>query len=180
MRRKHGKDGGVVRRKQREAASSVGEQKSVLASRLRALFDNIPFVDEHGRKRRYPAPHVAETISQDPRHEVTVHRNTIDALRNGRQTNPHHHTLWALAQFFEERRTDDVWPQPVTVAYLLGEDAEQVGDEEADVRRALEDHDVRSVAMRLANADPETRRTVLDILDVVQRRRSSNGPDDSR
>lgn len=166
--------------KKREAAASAGEHQSALAYRLRALFDNITFVDEHGRRRRFAAPYVAETISQDPRHDITVHRNTIDALRNGRQTNPHHNTLRGLAQFFEDHRDSDAWPQPVTMAYLLGEDAEEAGHDDEDVRRLLADHEVRSVAMRMADADPETRRTVLGILDVVQgRRRHSGGSETS-
>lgn len=172
----------MVGRKKHDAAAaaSAGERQSALASRLRALFETITFVDDHGRRRHYPAPYVAETISQ-AQHGITVHRNTIDALRNGRQTNPHHNTLWALADFFEQHRDPEVWSQPVTVAYLLGEDTGDGGEhDDEDVRRILEDHEVRSVAMRMADADPETRRTVLGILDVVQgRRRNSGGPSSS-
>lgn len=167
----------------REAAKAArtGERQSVLAERLRALFDHVAFVDEHGRRRRFPAPYVAETISA-AQHGITVHRNTIDALRNGRQTNPNHNTLWALAAFFDEHRDPEVWPRPVTVGYLLGEDTEDAaGSDDAEVRRLLEDHEVRSVAMRMADADPETRRTVLGILDVVEgrRREAARGPDTS-
>ncbi len=161
--------------KKREAAeaASSGEHQSVLASRLRELFDGITFVDEHGRRRRFRVPYVAETIN--------VHRNTIDALRNGRQTNPHHNTVRDLAQFFDSHRDPQTWPRPVTVGYLLGEDTEEAAaPDDEQVRSVLEDHEVRSVAMRMADADPETRRAVLGVLDVVQGRRAAErGPDTS-
>lgn len=169
--------------KKREAAEAArsGKNQSVLAENLRAIFDHVTFVDEHGRRRRFPAPYVAETINAAA-HGITVHRNTIDALRNGRQTNPNHNTLWALAQFFEEHRDPAVWPRPVTVGYLLGEDTEEAaGPDDAEIRSLLADHEVRSIAMRMADADPETRRTVLGILDVVEgrRREAPRRPDPS-
>lgn len=157
------------------------EHGAVFVERLRGLFDTITYVDDRGRRRRFANHFVAEQISADTRHDISLSRTYIDGLRNGRQRNPSRNTLHALALFFEDHRDPDAMAQTVTVGYLLGEDPASAVEEETDqdLRAALADRDVRGIALRAAHADAMTRKELLDILDALERRRQSEPDSDA-
>lgn len=130
---------------------------SVFVARLRRLFDDITYVDEVGRRRRFSNQYVGE--------QTGLSRSYIDGLRNGRNTNPGLNVLTALVKFFNEHR--DPNSSPITVSYLAGDDysAEVEGD---DLRGRLADQDVRAIAMRVGEASATTRRQILAMLDVLE------------
>lgn len=139
----------------RDEATDHGQ--SVFVARLRRLFDEITYVDEAGRRRRFSNQYVGE--------RTNLSRSYIDGLRNGRNTNPGLNVLTALAQFFNEHRGADT--PSITVSFLAGDDSGTSG-ENASLREQLADRDVRAIAMRAGEASPRTRRQILAMLDALE------------
>lgn len=131
---------------------------SVFVARLRGLFDEITYVDEAGRRRRFSNQYVGE--------QTGLSRSYIDGLRNGRNTNPGLNVLTALVKFFNDHRDPD--RAPVTVSYLAGDDAGPVDVGDDALRERLADQDVRAIAMRAGDASATTRRQILAMLDVLE------------
>lgn len=144
-----------------------------LAERLRELFDTVQYQDARGRWKSYTAKYVAQSISEDPRHDTTITLNYLDALRNGRHTNPTGEVLQALVQFFNDHRPPTV--PLATVDWLLGSETER----ERQVRSRMRDERVGTIAMRTAEMDDELQDQVLDMLDILKRNRRGreNGSD---
>lgn len=139
----------------REDAADHGQ--SVFVARLRGLFDEITYVDEAGRRRRFSNQYVAERTG--------LSRSYIDGLRNGRNTNPGLNVLTALTGFFNEHRGPEA--ASVTVSFLAGDDAASPG-EDVSLREQLADRDVRAIAMRAGEASPRQRRQILAMLDALK------------
>ncbi|WP_338600483.1 XRE family transcriptional regulator [Saccharopolyspora sp. SCSIO 74807] len=139
----------------RDDAAEHGQ--SVFVARLRRLFDEITYVDEAGRRRRFSNQYVGDGTG--------LSRSYIDGLRNGRNTNPGLNVLTALAQFFNEHRSPDT--PSITVSFLAGDDSGASG-ENASLREQLADRDVRAIAMRAGEASPRTRRQILKMLDALE------------
>lgn len=131
---------------------------SVFVARLRGLFDEITYVDEAGRRRRFSNQYVGERTG--------LSRSYIDGLRNGRNTNPGLNVLTALVKFFNDHRAPD--RAPVTVSYLAGDDVGPVDVGDDALRERLADQDVRAIAMRAGDASATTRRQILAMLDVLE------------
>lgn len=130
---------------------------SVFVARLRKLFDEITYVDEAGRHRRFSNQYVGE--------QTSLSRSYIDGLRNGRNTNPGLNVLTALVKFFNEHRNPN--GPPITVSYLAGDDV-TTDVENDDLHERLADQDVRAIAMRAGEASATTRRQILAMLDVLE------------
>ena len=131
---------------------------AVFADRLNELFATIGQRDEKGVWREFSTPHVARAISEDAAHQTTMSRVYLATLRSGSNTNPTIAVVRAIARFFDRHRAPH--DAPVTAAYLLGEDAEEI-----EWRRRLADHQVRAIAMRAGEMSPQVRRQVLRMLD---------------
>ncbi|NYH77687.1 transcriptional regulator with XRE-family HTH domain [Actinopolyspora biskrensis] len=142
---------------------------SVFVSRLRRLFDEVTYVDDSGRRRRFSNLYVGERTG--------LSRSYIDGLRNGRNTNPGLNVLTALAGFFNDHRESDT--APVTVSFLAGDDSETHGTGDETLRERLIDQDVRAIALRAGDASPLTRRQILAMLDVLEDNAPTRGQPDS-
>ncbi|NHD15898.1 MULTISPECIES: helix-turn-helix domain-containing protein [unclassified Actinopolyspora] len=142
---------------------------SVFVSRLRRLFDEVTYVDDSGRRRRYSNSYVGERTG--------LSRSYIDGLRNGRNTNPGLNVLTALAGFFNDHRAPDT--APVTVSFLAGDDGESHSTDDETLRARLIDRDVRAIALRAGEASPLTRRQILAMLDVLEDDAPRRGQPDS-
>lgn len=138
----------------------MSDHRPDFAERLNELFATVGQRDEHGTWREFSTPHVARAISEDPRHSTTMSRVYLATLRSGSNTNPTIAVVRAIAAFFDEHR--DRHDPPITAAYLLGEDPEEI-----EWRRRLADHQVRAIAMRAGEMSPQLRRQVLRMLDVL-------------
>ncbi|GGM81241.1 hypothetical protein GCM10012275_59850 [Longimycelium tulufanense] len=144
----------------------AGEHGSpVFVARLRSLFDEITYVDEAGRRRRFSNQYVGE--------QTGLSRSYIDGLRNGRNTNPGLNVLTALVKFFNDHR--DPNRPAITVSYLAGDEAGPIEVEDDVLRERLADQDVRTIAMRAGEASARTRRQILAMLDVLEDRGSVQG-----
>lgn len=142
---------------------------SVFVARLRRLFDEITYVDEAGRRRRFSNQYVGERTG--------LSRSYIDGLRNGRNTNPGLNVLTALVKFFNDHR--DPNSSPITVSYLAGDDDSTAEVEDDALRERLADQDVRAIAMRAGEASATTRRQILAMLDVLEGNNSGQRQSDS-
>ncbi|WP_020496988.1 hypothetical protein [Sciscionella marina] len=131
---------------------------SVFVARLRSLFDEVTYVDEAGRRRRFSNQYVGE--------QTGLSRSYIDGLRNGRNSNPGLNVLTSLVKFFNDHR--DPNKTPITVSYLAGDDDGFAEVEDDSLRSRLNDQEVRAIAMRAGEASPTTRRQILAMLDVLE------------
>jgi hypothetical protein len=136
-----------------------------LAERLNAWFADAATADAVGRLREPTTSEVAQAISRDPSHDVTISRSYLTALRNGSQTNPTVSVLSAIVRYFQSREMT----QPVSVSALISEAAPPaIAQEEKDEwAEALSDRQVRSIAMRAGQLTPELREQLLSIMDVL-------------
>jgi len=148
----------------------MSDPRPEFADRLNELFATIGQRDANGAWREFSTPYVARAISADPTHPTTMSRVYLATLRSGSNTNPTIAVVRAIASFFDRHRG----PQdaPITAAYLLGEDAEEI-----EWRRRLADHQVRAIAMRAGEMSPQLRRQVLRMLDVLDET-ADTGPTD--
>lgn len=145
--------------------ASEPARRSTFETRLRDLFERVTWVDSRGRRRSFTNNYVSETISHDPSHDITVSSNTIDALRNGRNTNPTLNVIRALAKFFNDHRSEDL-PE-IDPGFLTG-DAPGVETTDRQLLDRIADQDVRTIALRAGEADPRTRRQLVAMLEVLE------------
>jgi transcriptional regulator with XRE-family HTH domain len=135
---------------------------STLAERLNAWFADAATTDAVGRRREPSTAEVAQAISEDPSHDVTISRSYLAALRNGSQTNPTISVLAAIVRYFRARPMT----LPVSVGALINEEtADAAGD--PDWASALADRQVRSIAMRAGRLTPEMREQLMSIMDAL-------------
>ncbi|MGW0615351.1 hypothetical protein [Streptomyces sp. NPDC002788] len=136
-----------------------------LAERLNAWFADAATADAVGRLREPTTSEVAQAISQDPSHDVTISRSYLAALRNGSQTNPTISVLSAIVRYFQSREMT----LPVSVSALISEAAPPAAaqEEKDEWAEALSDRQVRSIAMRAGQLTPELREQLLSIMDVL-------------
>ncbi|MFF2863688.1 hypothetical protein ACFVSX_27860 [Streptomyces rubiginosohelvolus] len=135
---------------------------ATLAERLNAWFADAATADAVGRLREPSTSEVAQAISDDPGHEVTISRSYLTALRNGSQTNPTVSVLSAIVRYFQARDMS----LPVSVGALISEEP-GASAETRDEWAALADRQVRSIAMRAGRLTPELREQLLSIMDVL-------------
>ncbi|MFB6810313.1 hypothetical protein [Streptomyces sp. NPDC056387] len=141
---------------------------ATLAERLNSWFADAATTDAVGRLREPSTSEVAQAISDDPRHGVTISRSYLTALRNGSQTNPTVSVLSAIVAYFQSRDMT----LPVSVSALIDEEPPAraaLPDEWA----ALADRQVRSIAMRAGQFTPELRDQLLSIMDVLDASRQT-------
>ncbi|MGI5428294.1 hypothetical protein [Streptomyces sp. CA-179760] len=138
---------------------------ATLAERLNAWFADAATANAVGRLREPTTSEVAQAISQDPSHDVTISRSYLTALRNGSQTNPTVSVLSAIVRYFQTREMT----LPVSVSALISEAAPPaaVQEEKDEWAEALSDRQVRSIAMRAGRLTPEMREQLLSIMDVL-------------
>ncbi|MFC9128993.1 hypothetical protein ACFT4A_19370 [Streptomyces sp. NPDC057099] len=138
---------------------------ATLAERLNAWFADAATANAVGRLREPTTSEVAQAISQDPSHDVTISRSYLTALRNGSQTNPTVSVLSAIVRYFQSREMT----LPVSVSALISEAAPPaaVQEEKDEWAEALSDRQVRSIAMRAGRLTPEMREQLLSIMDVL-------------
>ncbi|MET9867094.1 hypothetical protein ABZZ16_13020 [Streptomyces sp. NPDC006386] len=140
------------------------DRMATLAERLNAWFADAATADAVGRLREPTTSEVAQAISQDPSHDVTISRSYLTALRNGSQTNPTVSVLSAIVRYFQSREMT----LPVSVSALISEDPPAPVQEEKDEwAEALSDRQVRSIAMRAGQLTPAMREQLLSIMDVL-------------
>ncbi|MEV7203814.1 hypothetical protein [Streptomyces griseoluteus] len=146
---------------------------ATLAERLNAWFADAATVDTVGRLREPTTSEVAQAISRDPSHDITISRSYLTALRNGSQTNPTVSVLSAIVRYFQSREMT----LPVSVSALISETPPPAADKEKDEwAEALSDRQVRSIAMRAGQLTPELREQLLSIMDVLDAPGRSGGP----
>lgn len=138
-----------------------GRGSSALTERLRELFETVHREGRGGRQRTFSSREVAEGISADPNHGVTVSRNYVDGLRNGRFTNPTAELLAALVAFFNDHRPPKT--PVITVSWLIGEET----SEDRELRAAMDEENIRAIAMRSAKMDPELQGQILDMVRIL-------------
>jgi transcriptional regulator with XRE-family HTH domain len=138
---------------------------ATLAERLNAWFADAATADAVGRLREPTTSEVAQAISQDPSHDVTISRSYLTALRNGSQTNPTVSVLSAIVRYFQSREMT----LPVSVSALISEadPPTAVQEEKDEWAEALSDRQVRSIAMRAGQLTPAMREQLLSIMDVL-------------
>ncbi|MGJ5756529.1 hypothetical protein FB563_8336 [Streptomyces puniciscabiei] len=141
---------------------------ATLAERLNAWFADAATTDAVGRRREPSTAEVAQAISEDPSHDVTISRSYLAALRNGSQTNPTISVLAAIVQYFRARPMT----LPVSVGALINEETADDADDPAWAS-ALADRQVRSIAMRAGGMTPEMREQLLSIMDALDAPRPS-------
>lgn len=147
---------------------------ATLAERLNAWFADAATADAVGRLREPTTSEVAQAISQDPSHDVTISRSYLTALRNGSQTNPTVSVLSAIVRYFQSREMT----LPVSVSALISE-AEQptaAQEEKDEWAEVLSDRQVRSIAMRAGQLTPALREQLLSIMDVLDDPKKSAKP----
>ncbi|MEV4193941.1 hypothetical protein [Streptomyces toxytricini] len=136
---------------------------ATLAERLNAWFADAATADAVGRLREPSTAEVAQAISEDPRHSVTISRSYLTALRNGSQTNPTVSVLSAIVTYFQGRDMT----LPVSVSALIDEEPPARPSELPQEWAALADRQVRSIALRAGQFTPELRDQLLSIMDVL-------------
>ncbi|CAL9374923.1 hypothetical protein SUDANB120_00938 [Streptomyces sp. enrichment culture] len=136
---------------------------ATLAERLNAWFADAATADAVGRLREPSTAEVAQAISEDPRHGVTISRSYLTALRNGSQTNPTVSVLSAIVTYFQGRDMT----LPVSVSALIDEEPPARPSELPQEWAALADRQVRSIALRAGQFTPELRDQLLSIMDVL-------------
>ncbi|GLY17677.1 hypothetical protein Kisp01_46910 [Kineosporia sp. NBRC 101677] len=151
---------GSTDRTDQTGGEGLSDPRPAFADRLNELFATIGHRDENGTWREFSTPYVARTISEDPAHDTSMSRVYLATLRSGSNTNPTIAVVRAIAAFFDQHRAPH--DAPVTAAYLLGEDPQEI-----EWRRRLADHQVRTIAMRAGEMSPQLRRQVLRMLDVL-------------
>ncbi|MFI5684524.1 hypothetical protein [Streptomyces sp. NPDC051636] len=135
---------------------------ATLAERLNAWFADDATTDAVGRRREPSTAEVAQAISEDPSHDVTISRSYLAALRNGSQTNPTISVLGAIVQYFRARSMT----LPVSVGVLVNEERADAAEGPAWAS-VLADRQVRSIAMRAGGMTPEMREQLLSIMDAL-------------
>ncbi|WP_051790347.1 hypothetical protein [Streptomyces sp. NRRL S-1022] len=137
---------------------------ATLAERLNSWFADAATPDAVGRLREPSTSEVAQAISQDPSHDVTISRSYLTALRNGSQTNPTVSVLSAIVKYFQSRDMS----LPVSVSALINEEPPGRPAKSQDGwATALADRQVQSIAMRAGRLTPELREQLLSIMDVL-------------
>ncbi|MFD7904606.1 MULTISPECIES: hypothetical protein [unclassified Kitasatospora] len=136
---------------------------ATLAERLNAWFADAATTDAVGRRREPSTSEVAQAISEDPSHDVTISRSYLAALRNGSQTNPTISVLAAIVQYFRARPMT----LPVSVGALINEETAADAADDPAWASVLADRQVRSIAMRAGGMTPEVREQLLSIMDAL-------------
>jgi hypothetical protein len=149
---------------------------ATLAERLNSWFADAATADAVGRLREPSTSEVAQAISNDPSHDVTISRSYLTALRNGSQTNPTVSVLSALVTYFQSRDMT----LPVSVSALINEEPPaRPAEPKEEWAAALADRQVQSIAMRAGRLTPELREQLLSIMDVLDdAKRSPSAGDD--
>ncbi|WP_328379061.1 hypothetical protein OHB13_29390 [Streptomyces sp. NBC_00440] len=142
---------------------------ATLAERLNAWFTDAATADAVGRLREPSTSEVAQAISNDTSHEVTISRSYLTALRNGSQTNPTVNVLSAIVKYFQSRDMT----LPVSVSTLVNEAPQAPAEEKDEWATALSDRQVRSIAMRAGQLTPGLRDQLLSIMDVLDASKGS-------
>lgn len=143
----------------------------VLVRRLRGLFDRTTYIDAAGRERRLSSQYVADSVTQDPHHDITLGRTYIDGLRNGRHLNPSLATLKALVKFFNDHRKPDT--EPITVGWLAADDVQIYSPE---LTSPAADSETSRIALRARSLGPDDQRLVLEMLhEALAHRDTENG-----
>ncbi|GAA3525375.1 hypothetical protein [Streptomyces osmaniensis] len=137
---------------------------ATLAERLNSWFADAATADAVGRLREPSTSEVAQAISNDPSHDVTISRSYLTALRNGSQTNPTVSALSAIVKYFQSRDMT----LPVSVSALIDEEPPaRPAEPKEQWAAALADRQVQSIAMRAGRLTPELREQLLSIMDVL-------------
>lgn len=136
-----------------------------LAEVLNSWFALTATHDDSGRHRELSTADVAEAISADPTHDVSISRSYLAGLRNGGQTNPTIAVVDALVRFFRDRLSgSDV---TVSVAALIGDEGPLRDPADADWDELLADRQIKGIAMRAGTMTPAVREQVLKMMDVL-------------
>lgn len=139
---------------------------ATLAERLNAWFADAATSDAVGRLREPSTADVAQAISADPSHDVTISRSYLAALRNGSQANPTLNVLAAIVSYFRSKPMT----LPISIGALINEEPPEPpepADDTAAWASALTDRQVRSISMRAGQLTPELRKQLLSIMDVL-------------
>lgn len=137
--------------------------ESALARRLNHLFDTtIKAFDRRGRPVRYSTPEVAQAITDDRSHPVSISRVTLWKVREGK-ANPTMEKVRAIAKFFDDHRPEGA--QRVTAAWLLAE-GDEMGDRGPDALPERAEQ-VRRIAMRAGRMSPERLRMLVEMIEVI-------------
>ncbi|MDO0915097.1 hypothetical protein QQM39_31035 [Streptomyces sp. DT2A-34] len=150
---------------------------ATLAERLNSWFADAATADTVGRLREPSTSEVAQAISNDPSHDVTISRSYLTALRNGSQTNPTVSVLSAIVKYFQSRDMT----LPVSVSALINEEPPaRPAEPQEEWAAALADRQVQSIAMRAGQLTPELREQLLSIMDVLDDSRKSPASGDDK
>ncbi|MFG2556895.1 hypothetical protein [Streptomyces sp. NPDC048581] len=150
---------------------------ATLAERLNSWFADAATADAVGRLREPSTSEVAQAISNDPSHDVTISRSYLTALRNGSQTNPTVSVLSALVTYFQSRDMT----LPVSVSALINEEPPaRPAEPKEEWAAALADRQVQSIAMRAGRLTPELREQLLSIMDVLDDAKKSPSAGDDK
>ncbi|BDD81256.1 hypothetical protein TPB0596_10190 [Tsukamurella pulmonis] len=149
-----------------------------VAERLNEWFAFAAVADANGRRREPSTAEVAEAISADASHGVSISRTYLAGLRNGGQRNPTISVVEALVAYFRPRLAES--GIDVSANALLGDTAQPpaaVGAMSAEWERLMASGRVRSIAMRAGAMSPQMQEQVLRMLDVLAPE-SGNGNDE--
>lgn len=150
---------------------------ATLAERLNSWFADAATADTVGRLREPSTSEVAQAISNDPSHDVTISRSYLTALRNGSQTNPTVSVLSAIVKYFQSRDMT----LPVSVSALINEEPPaRPAEPQEEWAAALADRQVQSIAMRAGQLTPELREQLLSIMDVLDDSKKSPSSGDDK
>ncbi|WP_128428354.1 hypothetical protein [Streptomyces cyaneus] len=150
---------------------------ATLAERLNSWFADAATADTVGRLREPSTSEVAQAISNDPSHDVTISRSYLTALRNGSQTNPTVSVLSAIVKYFQSRDMT----LPVSVSALINEEPPaRPAEPQEEWAAALADRQVQSIAMRAGQLTPELREQLLSIMDVLDDSKKSPASGDDK
>lgn len=122
-----------------------------LTDRLSHLFRTV----RPAPHREYSNEEVATAITRDQ--GMPISASYVWYLRTGQRDNPTYRHVQALATFFG-----------VPAAYFFEDDTSQRVDAELDLRRAMADAGVRTIALRAEGLSPESIGAIADVIERVR------------
>lgn len=131
-----------------------GSERPTLADKLNQVFKSLHPAD----RRAYSNREVARWLAEHTRPgEPTISENYIAMLRSGERDNPTVRHLQALARFFE-----------ISATYFV-EDSAAADAVHADLQvvAAMRDSEVRNIAARAMDLDPDMRKWLNDMVTTL-------------
>jgi transcriptional regulator with XRE-family HTH domain len=127
-------------------------QAGLIASRLDRLFRSV-----HPKERGPYTPGEVAAAINDAAGENVISGTYVWQLRTGRRNNPTYRHLIALARFFG-----------VSPMYFFDDAETERGAIPAEVALALQDDDVREIALRAAGLSERSLKAIKDLIDSAR------------